>query len=425
MKKTIAFALALFLAVAAAGFAQPYHIDFGNLPPDQAFRRRVEDFFKIYKYVNHWTPEWKYEISKEKAVGIMEALLKETGDKIAASPEENIDLALFHSLLRTCLYNLDAGNQYNIVSSELADLSARHPADYRPSWMLGAFYSHAGNCFDAIRRYHYIFEKVFTDGRMSTDVVEDYCAAALMALMPVRCLHMADQLAAVNNAADPTEAFPLYNQAKAQLKTPPVGTALPYDKVFLALEREHGAGFLCRLFGAWLPVKEEWSVKPLAVTEKGSGGMIMTVPLTSEKGRHIDVTILTLFQAQPRESFDEFLKKNLKRFKNAIPFQAGNLDWPLQVYEIRDSETYRENGGAHGFVAMLKRAEPKIKGLAVEHPSHFPRGDKTGAVYYQDKGGYTRFDGDMYYYFLLDSCEAVFDQSKAAFFEWLEGVLLD
>jgi hypothetical protein len=113
-------------------------------------------------------------------------------------------------------------------------------------------------------------------------------------------------------AAWVTFRFSLYTEAKGHLKEPPFGKAIANGEIFTSLEREHGNGLLCRLFGAWLPVRDDWKVRPLNVHDNGSGGLSVTIPLKS------------------------------------------------------------------------------------------PRGNRSGAYFFQDKGGFTRYDGDIYYYFLLD-----------------------
>jgi hypothetical protein len=425
MKKSVLCPLILFLALASSAFGQAYHLDFDAFPADVALRAQVTEFGKIYQYVSSWRAEWKFDVPRDKAIAVLNASLAAADKAIAGVKEDNLDLLLFRALVKECLYNMDTGNYFNDIVTELKAVEKKYPADYRGPWLLANHLVYSGNPFDAIREY----ERLVTDvlgGNVPSDVFVDYCSALYMAMMFSTCNALIDLAVTNGNIAEPRKTFWMYDQLKAHFKESVPGVIIPKEELFNFLRREKGVGFLCRPFGAWLPVKEDWNARPFDSTPANMGSFMASVPLSSAPGRRIFVSLSVIFQALPQKDFTAFTQSMLKSMKNPVPLADWKGKWEATAYEFRDPALYKENGGGHGLIVFVKRGQPRAKGMAIEEASTIVRTkDDSGLRFYALQTEYARFDGDLYYAFLLDSCEAVFDQSKTEFLAWLDGVLLD
>lgn len=99
----------------------------------------------------------------------------------------------------------------------------------------------------------------------------------------------------------------------------------------------------------------------------------------------------------------------------------------LMAFEIRDTQTYPELGGAHMWLVGLERAEPSYPGFLFEEPSQ-PR-DIGGALssevqYYQPQETIGRFSGKIQYLFLLDTGESIYAPSLEVFTRFLNEQLI-
>jgi len=81
-------------------------------------------------------------------------------------------------------------------------------------------------------------------------------------------------------------------------------------------------------------------------------------------------------------------------------------------------------GGAHGIIIFIKRPQPKYKGIAIEKPSKLVTKEGLNYISFQEQN-YTRFDGEIYYYIILDSCESVFPEAEKELLEFMNRLLLD
>jgi len=416
----------LLLVFAAASLAaQPYHIAFGNLPDDPEYQRLIGEFFPLYNLVSVRTADWQADVSKQAVVRLIETLRAETEVRVEQSEKPNVDVLLFRALLKVCSFNLGIGEYHADLVRELEALKKEYPDDYRPSWMLANHYAFADEPQAAVREFQYLVEQLL-QGRLPPDMINDYLTVLYMAQLFSRCKETVDAIAETDDAADKETLFWMYPFLERQLKAPPLNGPIAARRIFTFLQREDESGFLCRAFGIWLPIENGFQTRTFPVARDGSGGLALSFPLESKTGRRILSGIRIVFQARPAISFAEYQESLLKGRGNPVVGEEDGLPWEAVVYEIRDPQLYPEDGGGHGFVVFCTRPEPAVKGLAIEAPSRsLPT---TGVV---EPGaaaageGFTRFDGDIYYAFFLDTCEDVFPAAKALFFSFLERVRLD
>jgi hypothetical protein len=419
------FGLVCALGALSGVWAQAYDIDVKKLPSDQAFRNHIEEFKPLYKFVAAWNSEWTAAIPKAKVVAMIEALLKDTKAFIAKDKTGSIDLLLLSAFLKTCLYNTDLPAYHDEIVRDLEAVKNQYPKDYRAYWILGNHYGSADEPFSAVKEYNTMLTRVIV-GNISPAVLDDYTKVCLFTFMFSRSKAVMDGIAKDNNIADPTKAFAAYKPVMDQLKEPPVKHAFPTDLIYLSERREFEMGYLNRVLGIWIPVKDTWKTAAYELTAVGFTTFHIIMPMATSAGKSLPSEVSIAFQALPAESYEATIKKVLDSLPKKQEFKEYKSRWPATVYEFWDSEAFKENGGGRGLVVFVKRAQPAVKGIAIEAPAKFA--DNVGNVKINTVvlgEGYTRFNGDIYYTFMITGAEDTFEASKKEFFDFLDRVLLD
>jgi hypothetical protein len=419
------FGLACALGALSGAWAQAYDIDVTKLPPDQAFRNHIEEFKPLFKFVAAWNSEWTASIPKAKVVAVIEALLKETKAYIAKDKTGSIDLQLLSALLKTCLYNTNLPGYHGEIVRDLEAVKKQYPKDYRAFWMLGNHYGSSDEPFSAVREYNTMFSQVIV-GNISPAVLDDYTKVCFFTFMFSRSKAVMDGIAKDNKIADPAKTFAAYKPVMDQLKEPPAKHAFPTDLIYLSERREFETGYLNRVLGIWIPVKDTWKTAAFELTADGFATFHIILPLALPGGKNLPSEISIAFQALPAESHEITVKKVLDSLSKKQEYKEYKSRWPATVYEFWDAEAFKENGGGRGLVAFVKRSQPAVKGIAIEAPAQLAGNlgnGKINTVILSE--GYTRFDGDIYYTFMITGAQDTFEASKKEFFEFLDRVMLD
>ncbi len=405
--------------------AQVYDIDLAKLPSDQEFRKGLDDFMPLYQYVAAWNPEWKANIPKSKVIEATRSLLAKVDSLAAKSGNQSIDLLLLRAVLKSCLYNANLDEYHPRVVADLKAIKAKYPTDYRAYWLLANHYGFADDPFSAMKEYETLFTQVL-QGKGSQAVLADFLAANFYTFMFSRCKVIIDDLARQNNIKDVKGKFWMYEDLLLQLQGPPTGSFLPKEMIYTTQLRELEIGFLNRALGIWIPVKSTWTTEALGVTSDGVGNFTIRYPLKTAKAGMVTTSFSITFQANPKQSFETFMDKILQLPTKKQEITNVILRWPAKVYEYWDSESFESSGGGHGLIIFIKRSAPENKGLAIEAPAKLPTKDQNEGINYVVLGeGYTRFNGDIYYAFILDCAEQVSIESKKEFLGFMNRVLLD
>ncbi|MCF8297902.1 MAG: hypothetical protein K9J13_10190, partial [Saprospiraceae bacterium] len=98
---------------------------------------------------------------------------------------------------------------------------------------------------------------------------------------------------------------------------------------------------------------------------------------------------------------------------------------PELNYEILDSTTYQDIGGAHTQYLFFSRQMPKYPGLELEIPSKLKNTNKKKINFYEYKSSYSRFEGEIMYMVMLDTCEDIYDKSLKVFDAFLEDLIIE
>jgi hypothetical protein len=352
-------------------------------------------------------------------------MLKNTDSYLALSKNGNIDLLLFQALLKFCLYNTNLPAYHVRVVADLERIKARFPEDYRAYWMLANHYGFADDPFKSMREYEHLLTTVVKDN-VPQSVLADFLTVNFYTFMYARCKATIDDVVRRYNIKNVRQKFWMYDTLLKQLQKPPLNVFLSQEKIYTAQRREKEVGFLCRALGIWIPVKSTWRTEALGLSSEGYGHFTITYQSKMAPKKVTATTISVIFQAYPKQTFEQFVEKILELPTEKKKTNELKVKWPASQYEYWDSKSFTAYGGGHGLAVFVKRPTPKIKGLAIEAPAKYPTKDSDGDVQYVSLGeGYTRFDGDIYYAFVLDCADQVFQENKKEFIEFLSRVLLD
>lgn len=438
LKKTKVFIL-VFLAVSSAAVicANPRAINFSRFPSAPALESRLDEFFELYyDKVSHWVPEWTFDVTKDKVIGFMKTFVGEI-DAFCRFNPENIDLLLFRGLLEHYLYNLDVSEYFEISEADFQALKNKFPNDYRPVWLLGNLYSYAALAFKAMHEFNLIVSSIPLE-RLDPYFLLDYASACSFAGMTVHGIQAIEVAAKIFKIRDEDieDEIQLYRLLKDRIKEPGPDAEITGKDLVGLQQRETNRGLLSRLFGIWMPFEPSWKAMPLGFTSDTKTGAVVFVgiPFRSKKGKNITASIAVTFTAAPATTFEKYIDQMLAGLKDGKKKTVKKVDkfpanLPFLVYEWFDPDQYKEIGGAHGYAVFLKRSEPKVKGLAIEGAqtiiSDRDGDDEGGLHYYRFEPEFTRFDGDIYYFIILDTCEEIFGESREMFLGFLDALLFD
>lgn len=364
------------------------------------------------EYLGNWVTDnaWKSSYTRAEMVAHIESFYR----KVCENPEnENQEYLLLKAMLSEYLYHLDETRYFKEVVQNYNNIELLKNHDYRYKWFLGLFYTKAALPFDAIRQYETVLSLVPED-KLHPDFFADYAYSQTLAMMPVSAMKNFERhFAALHVEPDDH----VYNSLKKSMIEYKSGTELEFKNVFYTLAREKDEGLFSRLLGLWLVLKPEWAMKYTGLKDNR-----LLLHLTSEKIKHksgnvitYSITLISVLDddGSLAASFKRSLP-NLRPVENPISKNG-------EYFEYSDPATYSHIGGAHGYLAIIRRDYHEGVEEEIEKPARIMAKSSDSSVrYFRLEEDYRRYPGAITHYILLDSCEYIFDQSKQEFLEFLE-----
>ncbi len=416
----------LLTACQAAFAVDPFQdmVNVRNLPDGMEFRQEVSWYRDNYDSI---LEAGRREISGMTVAGVKMRLTKllALADAAAVKDARNIDLLLFRLLLYADLEELALPGEEDYsgrIVSEALRIESLYPRDYRAFWLLGRFYAYTARPLDTIRQFQAPVDRLPPE-TLPFAFWRNYAQAAAFADMPKHALEACRRCAALDKTYVPADD--VVCRVANHFRTPALDEEIPPGSLYQFQEREAGFGLLCRLFGIFIPVDKAWGNQPFGVSQASSMLIFTPQPAVSEEGEEIAYTITVEFEAGKIISFDDYLGARLKKYKSSRKFGGPFGDYPFAAFEVFDPEVYRPAGGFHGLVAVLRRPEPAVKGLAIERPVDSLFNRETGEPHYRPASSFDRYDGDIYYVITLDCCEAIFPEAASVCGKFVQGMLFD
>jgi hypothetical protein len=423
MKKSLMTVAVCFMC-AAALCAETAMVDFTKLPNDAALRAGIDGLRGKEVMFRFYVPDdfWKFSPTKAQVADSVEAVFRQV-ESLITGGASGIDLRLYRVLLMSYLYNLDRGDYHDVILSATDELKRDFPGDYRPYWARGFHVSETMDVLDSLEDFQYIVDH-FPQKELLADFWDDFGRAAGLCVMPSHAMAALETAAGIRGGFT-AESGDLYARIKKGLKRPEDAPDMKVEDFMKVGKIGDDFEITARPFGIRFTIPSAWEVGSLAVQKNAFIIGAQSPSIGIPGGKQASYSILLMNQARPAATFEAFKADIMGNLKNAVKVALDGIDARWEVYEVRDSSLYSEIGGMHGYIAFLRAAEPKVKGLAIEKLGAPPRTGEGGSSYWVLKDLLIRYDGDIHYMVLLDSCEGIFKQSQEDFLKFMRGIVIE
>lgn len=386
--------------------------DVENLMPDLEYILNHEDHLSTFISDEYWD----YDTTKEQLTGRLIEIV--TTLEQYGNTGENQDQTLLKGLIYSYLYNLDVQEYYPRAIEELKKIENYSYKDYRYRWFLGTIYAKSVKPYEAIEQFEFVESRVPED-KLHPLFWADYAEALTFAFMQRKSLETFEKYALYGNIDLDDNWF--YQGIKEKEVQTTADMEISSDELYQLLEREKGLGYLCRALNIWIPAKGEWTPSLYGYSNHVAALSYKSQDIEDEKGDTITYSIVNMMYINRADVMEHYLSlaPDVKILEN------HEFDAKFTVLEIKDPEQYKHIGGAHGLVVLYEPETDERTGDLVEQPSRIRTRPGSGASYMAFQPVHRRIPEKISYAFLLDSCENIFEESKADFIEFMDKVIIE
>jgi hypothetical protein len=403
-------------------FANITAIDLNQLPSNAEFKKEITWIIQSQNMVAVFWPKWDFPTPKTEVVDRLKKLVGQTNEFIKADAK-NIDLLLFRVILYHYLYNLDLREYDDTIMSEANRIKKIFPDEYRIYWLLGHHFDRHGLALKSIKEFDYAVKNTKED-RLAAYFWYDYADALGRADMLKHGINALEKCAGIEKRFR-IESNELYKDLSDHFMIPSFDKEISKSDIYTFQERENTSGILCRLFGVFMPIKKSWNLQLFEIINNESMVIFTPESLPNKDNKRIKYSMQVGYKANNKVSFDEFVENSLSRYSSYKKRNMTIGKYPFRIYEMTDPNTYKDMGGAHGFLLLLSRKAPNVKGLDIEGPIVSFMDDDSNKQYTHPVKEYDRYDGEIYYSVFLDCCEDIFAKASEVFKTFAGDMLFD
>jgi len=410
MKKTL-FCLLLLLPLSIS--ANIDNIDLAKLTAKQDFSKEIQ-FLKVNeKYVDHWSMEWNYAVSRVSLVKGLKNALK----VFAAQSEGNLEQNLLLGDIALYLYNLNEQPYYEIAEKYYLKAIELAPNNYRPRWFIANLYANSNVQDKAIANF--LMAQKILPVKTPATFWEQYAFAAATANMPSSCIYAMEQAKSI--LGHPS-GFELKLGLHIHSLIQPVQSDSNYtNRDIWSYQDGKKVTFTSRPLGMKLSVEPQWQLDLGDFTNGKTAFTIVPDTAKNSSGTNITYTIAGIMKVTTEvDNLSDYVNSLMMdgSEKKRIHFTDKYPD--VVAWEIKDKATYEDFGGAHMYLIGIKRRMPEYPGLLLEQPAML-QPSKSGEIeYFRASGSRSRFGGVIFYVFILDACEDIFPKADAVFRDFIE-----
>lgn len=389
------------------------HIHFKNeIKQDLIFIIENEHTF------NHWSAEWNYKLSKKRAVNILKRI-----QEVAQNKANNQEELLLVGLISHYLYNLEE-EQYFLISESFYKEAIKVKKSFKAYWFLANHYAHSSKSEKAVLNY-LIAEKLNSNIKIP-EFWQDYTFAFYLAGM------LSHSQKGLNNAKllgkpSPYEDI-ILKVLNEKLKSFNPNKDYEANEIWTYETKENYAEFSSRALGIKFAIDTTWNYSVTKFHDKTNYLMISPKSEDNKQGKSIDYTIMIIAHIPENgESVEEFSKKFMQKYDSRETSYIFNEFRPDIAYEIKDSSLYSDIGGAHIQLMAMDRKKPIYPGLKLETPILLPKKDNQSdsITYYRLRSNYDRYEGNIQYLIILDTCEDIYTKSLSVFKQFLKQIIIE
>jgi len=401
-------------------FANLSAVNFSNLPQDSKFQDNLLVFLNNSKYMNHFTPEWNYPISKNELITITVNFEKE----LMEQTPRTYDLEILQLITMRYLYNLDAENYAKKIEDKVLKLKKTYSSEYRTYWIYGNYLTSSSQVIKGMNEFLYVIKKIKELKLLHPAFLEDYSYSCLLSFMfknGLMALETASELRK-KNISD----YWTYKQLANMLQQPDINGNYPDNETWNLQKKENKFKLFSHMFGTSISVEENWDLKFTGLNNKQSFVMISPQKFVSSKGKEIGISVLFQYLVSDL-SYADFVKNTKEKFSILTSEQRTINGINFNVYLFEDKSKYSSMGGSKGYYLTAEIPATKYSNCSIEFPYEINHENiETGNVsYYALKNGYDRINDTIYVGILLDSCNEVFTESSNFFWELINQTIFE
>lgn len=424
MKHTKKIVFLFIFAVVFCSFsfsAELDHLHYANIKNFEAYMNDFifvfnhQGYFDHYVFDDYWNLNYTREECIEKVSAFYDLLLEN-------EEPESQDYLLLKGIVAAYLYNLDATGYYDDAVETFKKIQELPGYDYRCLWFLGNFYIDSVRLEEGIELFNLV-QELIPEEYIHPDFFYDYAMALHTSAMPMKALNAFEKYE--KYSGNSVQQNKIYNYIKEDLAHEYDGSDIDSDMLMYRQVRNGKEGFISRPFGVWFSLPENADVSASRFWEKE---YIMYYYLSAKKSDGENVRYTTLMVStvgdtiQETAAYQQF-EQCSERFANFWQVDMYPERDDITVFEYSDPDVYVDRGGSHGYVILVVEPWTETADMDMDNYEMPPFQPGSGAQYYKIRDFYKRYNGYAVHFFLLDSCEAILEESKNAFFDFFNNCL--
>ena len=415
-KKVCASFFCVLILCSFAFSAELEHINYGSLQNIDAYRNELvfaynhQDFFNHYTFDDYWNFNYTRAECVENLTTLYNLLLEN-------EEPENQEYLLLKSIVASYLYNLDETSFYGKALDNFMAIQALPSYDYRCLWFFGNFYVNCTHTAEGIEQFKLVLDNI-PEEYIHPEFFFNYAYALYVAGMPMSALNAYETYEKYSGKSIQSNA--LYANLK-KLVHEYDGTDTESDMLMQNQVRDETVGVILRPFGLWFPVPENWTINISRFLEKLYilQGYLQA---DTEDGTEIKYSILMFSNVgdtvEETAAYQQFMSC-FDRFSDVQEVCLFPNRDDIIAVEYTDSSMYAQNGGSHGFAVLVIKPWTETADSDIEIPEVYWKDSNGTEHYYTMNDFYKRYKGYAVHLLLLDSCEAIFEESKEELIEFI------
>lgn len=401
-------------------------IDYEKIPGIQSYQLEMTFLFDNQEFYQSYTPQWENEKPKQYYIDELDKIY----NSLIKLDSTNYEVQLLLGDIGIFLYNLDAENSKSMIDKHFNIAIKINPSDYRAYWFKGIYLTDSGNQIESLHYYQKAESLVPQDPPYF--FYESMAFAYYLGNMPAHTLRALKISHELNRDSTEFEKIIIPVLEKRMLK-PDIKKQYEVQDIWLG-EKSDSLIYISYPLGIYVCSDTTWSVDGFPYKNKQS--MISFSPPSIDKGsKKISSSIAIISNLINNEKDFRSLLKNYINKKDIV--KQTEIKHPvfgsvIQL-EIKTNRYYKEIGGGHFIIWAFKKNKPEFPGFLLERPVDFNISLEESDDYSQKEKTvhwfsfdefYTRFDQDIAYFIMLDTCEEAYPDVYPLFVNFVNHQLI-
>jgi hypothetical protein len=254
---------------------------------------------------------------------------------------------------------------------------------------------------------------------------QEYAFAMQLGGMPAHCRYGLDNFRRLGGSSMLSKMMDSTLRAKTIQTDPDIS----HSNQALWQSMRNGAkiSFMSRPLGMKIQVDSSWNMGLNGYARRLTAVTIEPDMAVSPKGKKIGYTIgVVVRAAEEGEQLKDFMTSMMKMGGDkdaAFPF--GDIYPGGLSYTLKSDKFYSDRGGARIHYIGIERSSPTYPGLSLEDQASELGGEPGKMNFYTQGIIRMRMPGKIFYFFILDTCNDIHQESWDTFQRLIKGMKLD